>query len=196
MKNPLTLDFTIANPLGANDSYSFGVTGVENGAFANLLDFRISAGTALTTFTLADFHGMNEYYGGYLGGSLSRLGVSTDALGNIDFFDIIFRGRSPVDPQLIYVFSTQRDPGNLGVSGPGISLDYDPALNYRTPSAGGYGCYVACGPIITSSISGVGGGVGIGAVPEPASWLMMIVGFGLIGSALRRQTRKPITIGG
>lgn len=30
---------------------------------------------------------------------------------------------------------------------------------------------------------------GIGAVPEPASWALMIAGFGLVGSAMRR--RKP-----
>ncbi|MBA4748737.1 MAG: PEPxxWA-CTERM sorting domain-containing protein [Sphingopyxis sp.] len=32
----------------------------------------------------------------------------------------------------------------------------------------------------------------IGAVPEPATWAMMIMGFGLIGSALR--SRKPATV--
>jgi glucose/arabinose dehydrogenase len=30
------------------------------------------------------------------------------------------------------------------------------------------------------------------AVPEPASWMMMIVGAGLIGGALRRQRRAPV----
>lgn len=29
-----------------------------------------------------------------------------------------------------------------------------------------------------------------GAVPEPATWVMMMAGFGLIGGALRRRTRK------
>jgi len=31
---------------------------------------------------------------------------------------------------------------------------------------------------------------GAAAVPEPASWAMMIAGFGLIGGNMRRQTRK------
>ena len=31
------------------------------------------------------------------------------------------------------------------------------------------------------------------AVPEPASWAMMIAGFGLVGGAMRRRTRKSIT---
>ena len=29
----------------------------------------------------------------------------------------------------------------------------------------------------------------VGAIPEPASWLMLIVGFGLVGSAVRRSRR-------
>jgi hypothetical protein len=32
-----------------------------------------------------------------------------------------------------------------------------------------------------------------GLVPEPASWLMMLFGFGMIGGAMRsRRDRKPI----
>lgn len=34
------------------------------------------------------------------------------------------------------------------------------------------------------------GGVAIAAVPEPATWAMMIVGFGAIGSSLRRANRR------
>lgn len=33
----------------------------------------------------------------------------------------------------------------------------------------------------------------ITAVPEPASWAMMIVGFGLVGGAMRRRTRMSFT---
>ena len=32
--------------------------------------------------------------------------------------------------------------------------------------------------------------VGLNAVPEPASWAMMIVGFGLVGTAMRRRTAR------
>lgn len=34
-----------------------------------------------------------------------------------------------------------------------------------------------------------------GAVPEPASWGMMILGFGLIGAAMRRRTRMTVSYG-
>ncbi len=39
--------------------------------------------------------------------------------------------------------------------------------------------------------SGLGGGAG--AVPEPASWALMILGFGGVGVALRRRT-KPVAV--
>lgn len=36
------------------------------------------------------------------------------------------------------------------------------------------------------------GAAGTGAVPEPASWLMMIVGFGFVGHGLRRRRNRAI----
>ena len=33
-----------------------------------------------------------------------------------------------------------------------------------------------------------------GAVPEPASWAMMLTGFGLLGTALRRSRRNAVTV--
>lgn len=35
--------------------------------------------------------------------------------------------------------------------------------------------------------------VSIGAVPEPATWLMMLVGFGGVGFSLRRRIGKVVT---
>jgi hypothetical protein len=35
------------------------------------------------------------------------------------------------------------------------------------------------------------GVLGVSAVPEPAAWAMMLIGFGGLGSTLRRQRRKP-----
>jgi hypothetical protein len=38
-----------------------------------------------------------------------------------------------------------------------------------------------------ASMTGGGGTGGGGSVPEPATWAMMITGFGLIGAAMRRK---------
>lgn len=43
-----------------------------------------------------------------------------------------------------------------------------------------------------------GSGIGFGsvpAVPEPATWLMMIAGFGMVGAALRRRQRATVRYG-
>jgi len=37
----------------------------------------------------------------------------------------------------------------------------------------------------------VTGGDGVGAVPEPATWAMMLIGFGAIGAIARRRRRAP-----
>ena len=34
-----------------------------------------------------------------------------------------------------------------------------------------------------------------GAVPEPASWAMMLIGFGVIGGALRSRSRPAVSFG-
>ncbi len=44
------------------------------------------------------------------------------------------------------------------------------------------------GPVVLATAPG-----GPGAVPEPASWAMMIAGFGLAGGAMRRRARISIT---
>lgn len=35
--------------------------------------------------------------------------------------------------------------------------------------------------------------VSVGAVPEPATWAMMILGFGVVGGAMRRRTRQTVS---
>lgn len=44
-------------------------------------------------------------------------------------------------------------------------------------------------------VNGSGSAVGtpVGAVPEPSTWAMMLLGFGAIGASMRRK-RKPITL--
>ena len=49
------------------------------------------------------------------------------------------------------------------------------------------------GPNVFFGASGGGGGF-TGGVPEPASWVMMITGFGLVGGALRNMRRRPVEL--
>ena len=43
------------------------------------------------------------------------------------------------------------------------------------------------GPVIDARHDG-----GVGPIPEPASWLTMLFGFGAVGFALRRRARRPV----
>lgn len=49
------------------------------------------------------------------------------------------------------------------------------------PAFGNFGYIVEYGPAVT------------GAVPEPATWAMMLAGFGIVGGALRRRRRVSVT---
>jgi hypothetical protein len=81
-----------------------------------------------------------------------------------------------------------------GVSGSGTfisqsSLDFSPTITF-TPAAGDY--YVEVNYIAASGE--VAGGTLTAAVPEPASWAMMLVGFGALGVALRRRAAKTASV--
>ena len=189
--SPFTFDFTVANALAANSTYNFGVTGVENGESGNVLDLQASDGNALTTFTLADYHAHFDVYGGSVGHSLSRLHLETNAAGAISTFAINIQGRSAFNAQYIFNFSMQGTPA--ATAGLGIALYYDPALFFRTTVAGDVRCVIFCGGTFTSAAGGIGGAGGPGGgagggVPEPASWALMIAGFGGVGAVLRRRT--------
>ena len=84
-----------------------------------------------------------------------------------------------------------------------LTGDSDPALNGFVISVSyfaGPGGFLSFGTLKPSTVllslpgatggQGPGSGPGVGAVPEPASWAMMIAGFGLTGTMMRRR-RSP-----
>ncbi|MBW8783854.1 MAG: PEPxxWA-CTERM sorting domain-containing protein [Novosphingobium sp.] len=71
----------------------------------------------------------------------------------------------------------------------GFFTGHDLSFGYSScsPGASSVGCY-------TQSAGAASFGV-IGGIPEPSTWAMMLLGFGLIGSILRgRRARRPIRI--
>ena len=87
-----------------------------------------------------------------------------------------------LDDGAIDFFNTARLTGvaaeNLTAPGTSVSL-YSQALQGELPS--GTGGQFVYPPSVPQT----------GAVPEPATWAMMIGGFGLIGSLARRRTLRP-----
>ncbi|WP_226896237.1 SGNH/GDSL hydrolase family protein [Polymorphobacter sp. PAMC 29334] len=87
----------------------------------------------------------------------------------------------------------QADPQKFGVA-PFTHLPTDGCFNHLSPPAtqdcSGYfsvdGIHPIA-PIQAAIFREVAHITGIGTVPEPASWALMIVGFGLVGTALRRR---------
>ncbi|MBS0502634.1 MAG: FxDxF family PEP-CTERM protein [Proteobacteria bacterium] len=45
----------------------------------------------------------------------------------------------------------------------------------------------------SDSLGGYLDNIALAGVPEPATWAMMLAGFGLLGAAARRRTRAPVT---
>jgi hypothetical protein len=87
---------------------------------------------------------------------------------------------------LYYVFNGTSGGGGGGYSGGGGGF-------YGFGSGGGGGSYISDDATFLSGISGANRGNGwvtieyMAAVPEPASWAMLIGGFGLTGAAMRRR---------
>ena len=198
---PFTFAFTVADALAANSVYNFGVAGAESGESGNVLDLRFSTGTPVSIFTLADFHGVYEVYGagGAVNHTLSRIGVHTNSSGAISSFSILMGGRTPTNPQtLTFLQFVNEGAGSVITE----VLYYDPALHFRTEVAGEFRCNFRgyCGGAFVGTSGGIGGsggvpGGGAGGVPEPASWALMILGFGGTGAMLRRRRQARMAIG-
>jgi len=75
-------------------------------------------------------------------------------------------------------------------------------------TGGGYGDFANVDPTTGTLLFSSGGdlgrlscgvGCGVGAppppsgVPEPSSWMMLLLGFGLMGGALRRRRKAPLS---
>lgn len=100
---------------------------------------------------------------------------------------------------------TQLAPGTywIGMSGTNISVNWTHFFNENSGNdtynllgeqvnfpIGSYSAAISLHGFETAVAPPVTGtGTGTGTVPEPASWAMLIAGFGLIGSARRRQLR-------
>jgi hypothetical protein len=118
--------------------------------------------------------------------------------GSSGTFDI--DGGSPgFDPWLTLfdgvgnVLVSQDDSGYVDL---GSVTGRDPFFNYTFANAGLYYLRVGSWPGDVASTGPYKLNVslqspGSGAVPEPSTWAMMLLGFGAIGAAMRRRAKQP-----
>ena len=119
-------------------------------------------------------------------------------------------GTNPIGDPFIWLFADNGSPLNA-ITGALIGFDDDGSgslnsyLNFSSLTAGNYVAVILRWPSGSEADARAGfdpspcagctydlvlsDGASFGAVPEPATWAMMILGFGAIGGALRR--RKP-----
>lgn len=98
-----------------------------------------------------------------------------------------FRGN---DELLSKVFDLTSISGNkFGIEGSADDGDYFTKIAFSFTGAGNN---FGVEQVKAINIGGVGTISTIPAVPEPATWAMLIAGFGLVGAAARRRDRKTV----
>jgi hypothetical protein len=137
---------------------------------------------AAGTYTLEDFSVSTSALG-HVTGSLLGGQYSVGGQGNLLPYDfnwngsaVTFWNMAGTFPSDVWLFRQTGAPNRRYVFG---ADDESPQVNSalaRTLSLESYG------PVTVSVL-----GNSVGAIPEPAAWVMMLAGFGLVGSAMRRR---------
>lgn len=83
------------------------------------------------------------------------------------------------------VYLTQYD--NFGPASLGLPFNFDGQPNF----SGGFVDFYGTQRTGDWALS-IDGAFKAGAVPEPASWVMLISGFGLVGASMRRRARRAL----
>lgn len=71
-----------------------------------------------------------------------------------------------------------------------FSLAFSGLTPLFTIAANGYGSNFDAN--IAGSFAGAADGPGSGAIPEPATWAMLVIGFGLVGATTRRRASRSV----
>lgn len=175
--NQATVGYTIQ--LGSDASNVTGILTTSNASalpFANLyfdLDYLTRAGSDLGFELNANGGNMNAFVPG-VSGSASVGGITTSFVGGVFTFAI------PKTYFTSAIAGLSYNPA-LTFGGDTVRLNLSQSFSYSV--AGGQAFYGSDRLGIAS----------VAAVPEPATWAMLIVGFGLIGGAVRagRRGSKP-----
>jgi hypothetical protein len=173
---------------------------IVTGNDAVRIDFTFT-GTEFAFYRFS-FNNLSTAITGFDPGEAYRLEVFDSANNSLGLADI--NNRSPFLNPPATVSSYYGILSAVGTSSFAFSPGYAASNIFGKISStncddlGGFGCRRVGGPPQTVNISGFSlnsggeggggeGGGGTGAVPEPASWAMLIAGFGLVGAMMRRR---------
>ena len=184
----VVLATTAAAPVLA-DSIDFGQFGAEFSTSPSPLRGVTADGVGFTLVGATDFTRYNEGSGwaGEFNAGTPLLYVGTGQM--VFFFDHSIDGLTGLSAQanLTGDYTATAVGSLLGV--PVVFSTYD-STNNLGPE-GSIPHFTLGGPLdgltVTTTNQGAGFAVGTAAVPEPAAWALMIAGFGLVGTALRRR---------
>lgn len=154
----------IASPAMAQQAYNFDFT---NGNFT--ADGTLTTGSTADTSGFYTITGINGTVNGQAISGLGTPPTATVADGTYTFDNLL----NPTGPSLL-------------TSG---GFLFDAGSNVFNIFGNGDGTYSGIATIngTTNYTTGISGTLNVAAVPEPATWAMMLVGFGGMGLALRRK---------
>jgi hypothetical protein len=213
LADPITLNFAGLNGDAeefVNDYYnggtgSLGSSGGTNYgiSFSNGLACSVLPNGACNSGGLPD--GGNLLF--FTDGSASQMNVSGGfdtgfsfyySAVNVPAFVNVYSGLNGTGDLLatLNLAVTPSIPGAPGCNGGGFCPYVAVGVNFggiaHSVDFGGSANQVAFAAITLGSATA---GAGDGAVPEPASWAMMLAGFGAVGTAMRRRQRTAVSFG-
>ena len=162
------------------DGYVYGLiqgdgVGTSAGGFANLY-FDLDQLSLPSGSDIGFEIGNQDVFVPATGSKVSAPGISYFADANNVEFAIPVSYFTGAVPGLNYDFA-----GQFPKIGDSVRLNLSQSLGYSVAGGTGYGSNRLGTAVLTATP----------AVPEPATWAMMLVGFGVVGGAMRR--RRPVS---
>ena len=156
----------------------------------NAIDFTDAPGNDSTTFTV----------GAFLKNPVGLAAATANHTLNNTYF--LFTGQTYLNAGANSFVVPHDDGLQLSIQGIGIVLDQpgptapvDSPFTVNAPTAGMYNFTLAYGEVAggPAVLKFTVNGAPVGGVPEPATWALLLTGFGMVGYAMRKRQSAVVT---